>query len=96
MVILNEIPDLRRYFCAIPSHDQHLTNGPISLELVSCFNHTGRPGQDGFGHEALSERGEMGKKGSGTSYQSRFCHSGSSSLSDLVILRSYRYNLMFD
>ena len=62
MVVLDEIPDLRRYFCAIPPHDQHLTNGPISLELVSCFNHRAGPFQDELGHEALSERGKGERK----------------------------------
>lgn len=37
-MVFNEASDLRRYLCAIPSHDQALANGPARTQLVirSC------------------------------------------------------------
>lgn len=32
-MVLNKVPDLRRNFCTIPSHNHHLTNGPSSKSI---------------------------------------------------------------
>ncbi len=66
MVVLDEMSDLGRDFGAIPSHDQHLANGPV-IDVSTVENQLVRS----------------------DTYQSRSCHSGSRSTSNLAMLRDY-------
>lgn len=86
MVIFDQISDGRRYFGAIPSHNQHLTNGPIrgGGVLVSCGRRTHRGGLC----EAIASREDREDGVDQSTYHSRSCQSGSSSPSCLAMMLS--------